>query len=70
MLNKNMIQENKLDNIRKLKEDYLKIRELVLYYKNIYENNLQFEKENQKEEVKVKKLVLNKPFYGKNLVVG
>lgn len=70
MLNKNMIQENKLDNIRKLKEDYLKIRELVLYYKNIYENNLQFEKEHQKEEVKVKKLVLNKPFYGKNLVVG
>lgn len=65
-----MNNQEKLRELARLKQEYLKLREIIIYYKNTLEAN-EFIREEQKEheEVKVKKLVLTKPFYGKNLVV-
>lgn len=61
----------KLENLEEIKNKYLDLREYVVYLKNIYElNYLEQEKGYEKENVKVKKLVLSKPFHGKNLIVG
>jgi len=72
MLIKNMDRKKRIEDLEKLRQNYLILREFVVYYKNALEYNEQMEQEKQKEqeEVKVKKLVLTKPFYGKNLVVG
>ena len=61
---------NRLDKIEKLeniKQKYIYLRNVVLYCKNI-QHEEELSKENQKE--KVKTLVLTKPFYGRELVVG
>lgn len=66
-----MDNKKKLENLEEIKNKYLDLREYVVYLKNIYElNSLEQEKGYEKENVKVKKLVLSKPFYGKNLIVG
>ena len=60
--------------ITKLKNDYLMLRELIIAYQNALEYNksLDSQEENtkEKENTKVKKLLLTKKFYGKDLVVG
>ena len=65
-----MNNQEKLRELARLKQEYLKLREFLIYYKNTFEVN-EFIEEEQKEheEVKVKKLVLTKPFHGMNLVV-
>ncbi len=67
-----MDRKKRIEDLEKLRQNYLILREFVVYYKNALEYNEQMEQEKQKEasDVKVKKLVLTKPFYGKNLVVG
>ena len=71
MLIKNMDRKKRIEDLEKLKQNYLILREFVMYYKNALEYNHQIEEqEKEKSNVKVKKLVLTKPFYGKNLVVG
>ena len=77
MLNK-IVMENleRKQQITKLKNDYLMLKQLVIAYKNAIEDNKsldsQEKEENikEKENTKVKKLVLTKKFYGKDLVVG
>ena len=77
MLNK-IVMENleRKQQITKLKNDYLMLKQLVIAYKNAIEYNksldIQEKEENikEKENTKVKKLVLTKKFYGKDLVVG
>ncbi|MGN1352774.1 MAG: hypothetical protein ACI4WF_01770 [Bacilli bacterium] len=75
MLNK-IVMENleRKQQIIKLKNDYLMLKQLVIVYKNAIEDNKsldsQEKEENIKENTKVKKLVLTKKFYGKDLVVG
>ena len=57
---------NKLENI---KQQYILLRNYALYCKTIIDSNkLQEEKTNEYEYVK--KLVLTKPYYGKQLIVG
>ena len=71
MLIKNMDRKKRIEELEKLRQKYLTLREFFVYYKNALEYNYQLEeKEKEKSNVKVKKLVLTKPFYGKNLVVG
>ena len=66
-----MNKKNKIEKLEKLRQDYLNLRELIIYYRNALQYNEQLkEKQKEKENVKVKKLVLTKPFYGKNLIVG
>ena len=66
-----MNNQEKLKELSRLKQEYLKLREFLIYYKNTLEvNEFIQEKQKENEEVKVKKLVLTKPFYGKNLVVS
>lgn len=66
-----MNNQEKLRELARLKQEYLKLREIIIYYKNTLEANEFIEKEKkQQEEVKVKKLVLTKSFHGKNLVVS
>ena len=77
MLNK-IVMENleRKQQITKLKNDYLMLKQLIIAYKNAIEYNKsldsQEKEENikEKENTKVKKLVLTKKFYGKDLVVG
>lgn len=72
MLNK-IVMENlaRKQQITKLKNDYLMLKQLVIAYKNAIEYNKSLDsQENIKENTKVKKLVLTKKFYGKDLVVG
>ena len=63
-----MKRKEKIERLEALKQNYLILREFVIYYKNALEYNDELEK--QQENVKVKKLVLTKPFYGRNLQVG
>ena len=63
-----MNRKNKIEKLENLRQNYLILREFVIYYKNALEYNNNLDK--QKENVKVKKLVLTKPFYGKELQVG
>lgn len=67
-----MDRKKRIEELEKLRQNYLNLKEFVVYYKNALEYNEQIEQDSQKEqeEVIVKKLVLTKPFYGKNLVVG
>ena len=55
----------KLQRLENIKQKYIYLRNIVLYCKNI-----QHEEELSKENQKVKTLVLTKPFYGRELVVG
>lgn len=64
-----MDRNKKLEELKNLKQKYVDLREYVLFYKNMFEYN-QEEKNKEKKDIKVKSLVLTKPFYGKNLVVG
>lgn len=64
-----MNNKNKLEQLEHLRQNYLILREFVVYYKNALEYNERLEQKENKN-VKVKKLVLTKPFYGKDLVVG
>lgn len=69
---KKMDRKKRIEELENLRQNYLALREFVIYYKNAleYNKNLQNSQiEHEKENVKVKKLVLTKPFYGKNLVV-
>lgn len=61
-----MNNKNKIERLEHLRQNYLILREFVIYYKNI----LDYNESKEKNDVKVKKLVLTKPFYGKDLVVG
>lgn len=54
--------------LNELKQKYLYLKECILSYREI--ENDKSSNEFEKENIKVKKLVLTKPFYGKNLVVG
>ena len=67
-----MNTKEKREKLEKLKQNYLILREFVKYYKYAmdYNKSLEEEKEKTNENVKVKKLVLTKPFYGKELQVG
>ncbi len=65
-----MTKINRLKELEKLKQNYIILKSLVLKYKEIIEYNNQIEEFNREEKAKVKKLVLTKPFYGKNLQVG
>ena len=74
MLNK-IVMENleRKQQIIKLKNDYLMLKQLVIAYKNAIEYNKSLDSQEnikEKENTKVKKLVLTKKFYGKDLVVG
>ena len=77
MLNK-IVMENlaRKQQITKLKNDYLMLKQLVIAYKNAIEYNKSLDRQEkeenikEKENTKVKKLVLTKKFYGKDLVVG
>lgn len=60
-----MDRKKRLKELNEIKQKYISLREYVLFYKNMLEYN-----QKEKNDVKVKKLVLTKPFYGKNLVVG
>lgn len=67
-----MDRKKRIEELENLRQNYLALREFVIYYKNAleYNENLQNSQiEHEKENVKVKKLVLTEPFYGKNLVV-
>jgi len=64
-----MNKEERLRELDSLKRRYLILRELIVYYENEY-LKLREEHQEVKEEVKVKKLVLKKSFYGNDLVVG
>ena len=76
MLNK-IVMENlaRKQQITKLKNDYLMLKQLVIAYKNAIEYNKSLDRQEkeenikEKENTKVKKLVLTKKFYGKDLVV-
>jgi len=65
-----MNRKNKIEKLENLRQNYLILREFVIYYKNALEYNNNLDKQKEKENVKVKKLVLTKPFYGKELQVG
>ncbi len=65
-----MNKKNKIEKLENLRQNYLILREFVIYYKNALEYNNNLDKQKEKENVKVKKLVLTKPFYGKELQVG
>ena len=57
----------------KLKKLYKELRELIILYNYALENNKKIDKlenEKQHEQCYVKKLVLKKKYYGKDLVVG
>ena len=74
MLNK-IVMENleRKQQITKLKNDYLMLKQLIIAYKNAIEYNKSLDSQEnikEKENTKVKKLVLTKKFYGKDLVVG
>ena len=61
---------NNKEKLNNLKNKYLELRELVILYNNALNYNDELDLKNQKENVKTKRLVLTKPFYGKNLIVG
>ena len=66
------MNKEKIERLENLKQKYLSLKNEIINYKYLLENinNLDEEKNKVKEDVKVKKLVLTKPFYGKNLIVG
>ena len=66
-----MNTKERIEKLENLRQNYMILRSFVLYCKYLvdYNASLEEEKEKTKEEVKVKKLVLTKPFYGKNLQV-
>ena len=61
---------DRFNELKKLKQDYIILKELIKYYEYAREYNDSLVHSQEKENVKAKKLVLTKPFYGKNLVVG
>jgi len=67
-----MDTKERLERLESLKQKYMLLREFVVYYRYAMDYNASIEEEKEKtqENVKVKKLVLTKPFYGKNLQVG
>ena len=77
MLNKIVMEHlERKQQITKLKNDYLMLKQLVIVYKNAIEYNKSLDRQEkeenikEKENTKVNKLVLTKKFYGKELGVG